>query len=183
MNDFLQYKSYILPFITIGKFHIKTVTTEERFTVQGDLNVWWVRNRFTDQHQAGHGRLFVPAVGLVPTRVVHTDVASAVQHLQGSWVLERDEVWSVRQHNPTSTSTPGAKSFPTPQGDSDKRWLEESSVLLLTPHILGWVHSPTPSSALAEATPDIAAFLWTLLSSHCNANSDEQLPQQKVSTI
>lgn len=69
----------------------------------------------------------------------------------GSWGLETEELWSVRQHNPIAISTQRqVLPHPTPQGDSDKGWLEESSVLLLAPHILGWVHSPTPSSALKQ---------------------------------
>lgn len=111
-----------------------------------------MRNRFTDQHQAGHGRLFVATVSLVPTRVVHTDVAGAVQHLQGSWGLERDKVWSGREQ----ILFPPAHPEPSPSPPL-KGGLKESSVLLLllTPHMLGWVHSPAPSSAPAA----IAAFL------------------------
>lgn len=67
------------------------MTTEERFTVQGDLNVWWMRNRFTDQHQTRHGRLFVATVSLITTRVVYANMSSAVEYLWERYILKRDQ--------------------------------------------------------------------------------------------
>lgn len=125
---------YVLPFIAIGKLHIKTVTTEECFTVQRDLNVGWMRNRFTDQHQTGHGRLFVAAVSLIAARVVHTDVASAVEYLWQSCILNRD--WVLVCHTTHCQWHTQTKVLPLPTLCCDGnrkaallpgRWLKESS--------------------------------------------------------
>lgn len=103
---------YILPFITIGEFHIETVTTEERFTVQGDLNVGWVRNGFTYQHQARHGRLLVATVSLIIACVIYTYVSSAVQYLWDSYTYKETRLLSVRQHRRTSISAHRVKHPP-----------------------------------------------------------------------
>lgn len=113
------------------------MTTEERFTVQGDLNVWWMRNRFTDQHKTCHGRLFVATVSLITACVIYTNVSSAVEYLWESCILKRDQVlvYQTTQLHFHKRTQSEVLPLPTPWHDSNNRkaavlsggWLKESS--------------------------------------------------------
>lgn len=151
------------------------MTTEERFTVQWDLNVGWVRNRFTYQHQARHGRLLVATVSLITARVVHTDVPGAVQYLWDSYISEETRLFSLKPHRLHFHQHPLREFSPPHLSTLCYQQQEPSSpfhlivkaqpglfLMLRRLQSVRWL--PTPSSLVfAEATLEVSAFLSVVL--------------------
>lgn len=129
-----------------------------------------MRNRFTDQHQTRHGRLFVAAVSLITACVIHANVSGAVQYLWESCSLKRDQVLVCQTtqsyfHWHTQSKV---LLLPTPRRGSNNRkaavlsngWPKESSSSppRATQSAMS-TQAANSSQVLAEATLDISALL------------------------
>lgn len=71
-----------LPVITVGKFHVHAMATQEGLAVQGDIDVWRVLNRLTHYYKAGEKRLFIATQSVRRASVIHFNLSSAVQNLK-----------------------------------------------------------------------------------------------------
>lgn len=74
-----------LPLITVWELHVQSVAAEEGLAVQRNLDVWGMRNGFTDEHKVGHWGLFKATIFRVFAGLMHTDVSCAVKNLQQKW--------------------------------------------------------------------------------------------------